>query len=142
MNQFLLLIMFGILTISFLIHFCIQYATDNEGLCRFLNTVNIFAVIIGSIVLHSLWQGAIWVKWTLALGIPMAFFAFILLITLFFDTIVAKSFTAATEDINHWLFVAKNYLPSLKQDIWSFVKYCIIDENDPYTKELFHMEEA
>ena len=140
MDNSLLLFIFLLMSImSLFMTYLIYLIKTNDGLRRLFMMFNIIILVYGSIRLHHFWQGPSWMQWTLSLMIPVAAYAVFGLFILFVDVIITRRFAAISYDVMRALDSIKHFIPNLRQDFWQFVQFCIIDEEDEATTQLFNI---
>lgn len=83
--------------------------------------------------LGSLWPYPLWGKWVLSLGIALATLVTLQVLTAIYWAVKERDGEAFVIYFENGMQNVRRLKSTLKEDFWSFVTYCIYDENNEKT---------
>lgn len=140
MDNTLLLYVYLLMSgLSVLLTYLTYLIKGNDGIRRLFMLCNITILVYGSIRLHSFWHMPLWGQWLLSFMIPLAIYALFGLLILLIDVMMTRHLSVVSDDIMRSVTQMTSLFTHLKEDFWTFIQFCIIDDNDESTKQLFNI---
>lgn len=87
--------------------------------------------------LGKLWHYPMWGRWVLTIGVAAATILTLLFVTAIFWSVAMKSSDAFVDYFKHYTHGFVQLKSTMRQDFWSFVRYCIYDEDNERTWKIF-----